>query len=147
MREAWGRESTGKGSWEAITGLTAVFWPSIAGLKTTKNLKQWQYLLCLQIYSWGRIHRGQLRLLLSALEQFKHGGWTTRGGAVSLCGFYRWSLQCGGFRAVWLLTWQLRAPKGHIPRRSQADTELSLWLSFGSCIASLPLQTIQGQRT
>lgn len=61
--------------------------------------------------------------------------------APSLCGFSRWPLQCGGFREAGLLTRQLGVPNGHVPRDSPAETVLSLWLSFGSRIASLPLQT------
>lgn len=57
---------------------------------------------------------------------------------LSLCGVYR----CGGFWAAQLHTWQLMAPKGHILRKRQADTELTLWLSSGSHIASHPLQTV-----
>lgn len=63
-------------------------------------------------------------------------GLDHRGCLLSLCGVYRG----GGFRAAQLLTWQLRAPKGHVLRKSQVDTELTLWLSSGSPIASHPLQ-------
>ena len=65
---------------------------------------------------------------------------------LPLCVVYR----CN-FWAAQLLTWQLKAPKGHVLRKSQADTEVTLWLSSGSHIASHPLQTdhlqLEGKNT